>query len=246
MLDLRLGDWRDVLADIGDVDCLCVDPPYGMRTHAGHDAGIGRAETWPRASGSPDTGKSRRRALPYSHWTPGDVAAFVEHWSPRTRGWFCAFSCSELFPHWRAELEKAGRCTFAPVACVIRAMNVRLSGDGPSSWTVYLNVARPRGTRPNLAGEPVDFATWGALNGAYVTSREPGHIGGKPLELMAAIIRDYTRPGDLVCDPCAGMATTGIAALGAGRRFVGAEVDGKTHAAALERCALGVQQELIS
>lgn len=231
MKDLRLGDWRDVLADV-ECDALIVDPPYGARTHTGHDAGVDRAGVTERTDDH-----TVRRKLSYGLWTPGDVRAFVKHWSPRVRGWFCAFSCSDLFPAWRAALEAEGRATFAPVACVIRAMSVRLSGDGPSSWTVYLNVARPRGK---------DFATWGALNGAYVVDRAPAHIGGKPLELMAAIIRDYTRPGDLVCDPCAGMATTGIAALGAGRRFVGAEVDAETHAAALERARRGVQAEMFA
>ena len=234
-MDLRLGDWRDVLAGV-ECDALIVDPPYGSRTHTGHDAAV-RISQYAADFGDGVAPPTYRRSLNYSSWTPDDVRAFVQHWSPLTRGWFCAFSCSDLFPRWREAFEEAGRCTFAPVACVIRGMGVRIAGDGPSSWTVYLNVARPRSR---------EAASWGALNGAYVVDRAPAHIGGKPLELMAAIIRDYTRPGDLVCDPCAGMATTGIAALAAGRRFVGAEVDPKTHAAALERVRRGVQQEMLA
>jgi len=41
---------------------------------------------------------------------------------------------------------------------------------------------------------------------------------------MRAIIRDYTRPGDLVCDPCAGAGTTLLAARMEGRRSIGAEM----------------------
>jgi len=231
MVDLRLGDWRDVLADVGEVDALITDPPYGARTHAGHDAGMeGAADGYTGPNRNRSYGKSRRRKLDYSSWTPTDVRAFVDHWSPRVRGWFCAISCSDLFPVWREALHDAGRCTFAPVACVIRAMSVRIAGDGPSSWTVYLNVARPRNQ---------EFVKWGALNGAYVVGRGmdrgSGHIGGKPLALMNAIVRDYTRPGDLICDPCAGYATTAVAAGEYGRRFVGAEVDAETHAKAMER-----------
>ena len=48
-------------------------------------------------------------------------------------------------------------------------------------------------------------------------------VGGKPLALMAAIVRDYSRPGDLVCDPFVGSGTTALAALSEGRRFVGSE-----------------------
>lgn len=229
--DLRLGDWHDVLADV-ECDALISDLPFSTRTHAGHDAGVARAPM-NRDVGSKTT--VARRALNYTAWTPEDVQTFVKHWSPRTRGWFCAMSCSDLFPVWRQALEDEGRCTFAPVACVIRGMSVRLSGDGPSSWTIYLNVARPR-TKP--------MAQWGALNGAYVVTRDPGHIGGKPLELMTQIVQDYSRVGDLVVDPCAGLATTGIAALACRRRFIGSEVDPKTHAKALARVDKGVQGEM--
>lgn len=236
MFDLRLGDWRDTIPALG-VDVLIVDSPYGERTHKGHDAGVDHAAGDYRGKGA-----ERRAKLGYDFWTPDHVHEFVASWAPRVLGWFCAFSCSDLAVHWRAALEGAGRVTFAPVACVIRAMSVRLSGDGPSSWVVYLNVARPRSK---------EWAAWGTLPGAYVVSpdsgpngRGSGIAGGKPLTLMRAVIRDYTRPGDLVCDPCAGLGTTGIAAVGQGRRFIGSELDPETHRKALERYRAGVQLEL--
>ena len=46
-----------------------------------------------------------------------------------------------------------------------------------------------------------------------------------PLELPRRFIRQYTRPGDLVLDFCAGVGTTGRAALELGRRFIGFELD---------------------
>ena len=51
------------------------------------------------------------------------------------------------------------------------------------------------------------------------------HPTEKPLELMRWVIRHYTRPGDVVCDPFMGSGTTGVAALMEGRRFVGIELD---------------------
>lgn len=45
-------------------------------------------------------------------------------------------------------------------------------------------------------------------------------MGGKPTALMRAIIRDYSRSGDVVLDPFAGSGTTGKAALAEGRRAV--------------------------
>lgn len=231
-LDLRLGDWRDVLAD-EECDVLITDTPYGERTHAGHNAGIDHSLAGNNGSSTYRSETTRRRKLSYKFWTPDDVRAFVEHWSPRTRGWFCAFSCSDLFPVWRAEFARAGRVAFAPVPCVIRAMSVRLCGDGPSNWAIYLNVARPVGQK------------FGTLPGAYVVTRahQKNRIGGKPIALMNAITRDYTRPGDLVCDPCAGYATTLQSAVAMGRRGIGAEIDPDTHAEALDRLSAG-QMEL--
>ncbi len=227
--DLRLGDWRNVIGDVSEVDCLISDTPYSERTHGGHDYTM-REERF--------TDGSKRRSLNYGHLTPEDVAEFVESWAPRVKGWFVAMSDHTLAASWAKELLAAGRYVFAPVPCVIPGMTVRLAGDGPSSWAVYLTVARPKNQ---------EWATWGTLPGAYVVkrgNRGPAHIGGKPLDLMRAIVRDYTRPGDLVCDPCAGYATTGIAAEGLGRRFIGAEIDPETHAAALMRRSAGVQTEL--
>jgi len=39
------------------------------------------------------------------------------------------------------------------------------------------------------------------------------------------MIRTYTNPGDVVLDSCMGSGTTGVAAVGLGRKFIGIEVD---------------------
>jgi hypothetical protein len=201
------GRYQDVLTDVTEVGAVIADPPYGSRTHRGHARAVDR-----------DPGGGQRRELSYEHWTERDVRECVSFWAPRVpRGWMAFMSCSDLSPVWRQVMEDAGRYTFAPVPCIIRGMTCRMAGDGPSSWAVYLNVSRPR-CKSFLGG-------W-TRPGAYVVGRGGRrHIGGKPLDLMLKIVRDYTLPGWLVADPCAGFATTGIAARGLGRDFVGAEVD---------------------
>jgi site-specific DNA-methyltransferase (adenine-specific) len=62
-------------------------------------------------------------------------------------------------------------------------------------------------------------------------------VGAKPIDLMRALVRDYSRPGDVICDPCAGGGTTGRAAQLEGRGFIGAEMDPDTFAKAQERLA---------
>ncbi|MCX7970404.1 MAG: site-specific DNA-methyltransferase [Negativicutes bacterium] len=53
------------------------------------------------------------------------------------------------------------------------------------------------------------------------------HPTQKPVELLERIILASSREQDWVFDPFAGSATTGVAAVRCGRRFVGCELDGK-------------------
>ena len=69
-------------------------------------------------------------------------------------------------------------------------------------------------------------------------------VGGKTTWIMRAIVRDYTRRGDTVCDPCAGMATTLLAARQEGRRAIGAEMDPERYEAAVARLSRGVTPPL--
>ena len=238
-IDLRHGDYRDVLADV-ECDALIVDAPYGARTHRGSDR-LNES----KGRGSAD--KSARRPISYTAWSSFHVHDFVNFWAPRTRGWIVSLTSHDLIPAWEEALEAAGRYVFAPLPFVVPGIGVRLVGDGPSSWTVFVVVARPRSK---------SFAGWGTLPGAYIkapggsASHRSPRIGGKDLELMRAIVRDYSRPGDLVCDPCAGAATTLIAALAEGRRAVGAEVDADAYREARSRIDLPalfapVQESLI-
>lgn len=50
-------------------------------------------------------------------------------------------------------------------------------------------------------------------------------MGGKPSRLMRLMVADYSKPGDVVCDPFMGAGTTGVAAWQEGRAFIGIEID---------------------
>ncbi len=51
------------------------------------------------------------------------------------------------------------------------------------------------------------------------------HPTQKPVELLDRIVRCASNPGDLVLDPFCGSATTGIAAMGNQRSFIGIDTD---------------------
>lgn len=208
-MDFRLGDYRDVLSDV-TCDALICDPPFSDRTHNGHNNLV-------------VSDGFKHRILSYTAWTAEDVREFVTFWATRTRGWMVCMTDHHLIGAYQAAYEAAGRYAFAPVWIVQNS--VRLVGDGPASPGVYLMVSRPK-TR--------EYSTWGALPGHYISHREPGRrIGGKPFSLMRDIVRDYSREGDLVCDPVAGGGTTLYAARQCGRRAIGAEIDAAAYAAAL-------------
>lgn len=222
-IELRCGRWQEVLADV-KADCCLADPPYGTGTHAGHAGRTRHDIRGPAKMPAP---------LPYDGWSAEDVDAFVERWAG-VPGWLVALTSHDLFPAYQAAMDAADRYTFAPVPIVTPGMSIRLCGDGPSSWTVYAAVGRPR-----------SLSRWGTLPGAYVSRKaDSGLPGGKNLQAIRAIVRDYSRPGDLICDPCAGGATTLLAAAMEGRRAIGAEMDRSTWEKAVRRLERGYTPSL--
>jgi len=230
--ELRCGDCTDPatgLASLADksVDHVITDPPYGERTHEG--------QRHRRREGGPRTdGFLSSAGLEYEHLTPEQVAAVARQIRRVSRGWCLVMTSHDLFPAWEAALEGY---TFAPVPIVLKGMNVRLAGDGPSSWCVWLVANRPVGLRD------------GTKPGAYVGGAGKGQEraanpvkGHKPLWLMEAILADYTKPGELICDPFAGSGTTGVACIRNGRRFIGWERDPKYHAIATKRLSAAREQ----
>lgn len=51
------------------------------------------------------------------------------------------------------------------------------------------------------------------------------HPSPKPVELMRWLVSEASEPGELVLDPFMGSGTTGAAAIGLGRKFVGIEIN---------------------
>lgn len=207
---LHLGDWRD--ADLPHVDATIEDPPYSARTHGGQRHGRRGSEYkdgWVSSAG-----------LEYDHVDHVDVACIAATACDVTSGWICEMTSHDLCPWYEGALKGAGRYVFAPVPIVMPGMNVRLAGDGPSSWSVYMVVSRR--SSPKIC--------WSTKPGAYIVTPGAGPEraankvkGHKPLRLMEDVLRDYTARGDLVMDRFAGSGTTGVAAIRLGRRFVGWE-----------------------
>ena len=219
-----------------EIGLLAVDAPYSEKTHSGHKNGkltSDRAAAFAKANVDNPTpesrysarksehGESGRRDINYGHFTESDVDLFCGIWVSRTVGWTVSITDDVLAPIWSKRLDSLDRYVFAPLPLVETGSRVRMSGDGPSNWTCWIVVARPK-TR--------EYASWGTLPGAYVQAAERAFnstkgstrvVGGKPLHTMIDIIGDYSKKDQLIVDPCVGGGTTCVAAKMMGRKSIG-------------------------
>nr|WP_244327653.1 DNA methyltransferase [Roseibium sp. RKSG952] len=78
----------------------------------------------------------------------------------------------------------------------------------------------------------------GVIRCGVIAGGPKQHTTGKPLPLMDALVQ--VCPAGTVLDPFAGSATTGVAALVAGRRFVGCEREEAYYTIASERLSKAV------
>lgn len=191
---------------LGKVDHIITDPPYGAARHAHHDARVGRSRDG-----------AERRKLGYSALTTAEASHIASQFLDLTDGWIVWMTDSDLAPQVKRFLTARGRTTFPPLPFFHAGRSVRLAGDGPSSWTDWIVVSRTKALRK-----------WGTLRGCYVAG--PGwddkeRMGGKPTRLMELIVSDYSRSGEVVCDPFMGAGTTGVACHKTGRDFIGIEID---------------------
>jgi site-specific DNA-methyltransferase (adenine-specific) len=217
---LYLGDCMDILPTLDKVDAVITDPPYSERTHNGHDAS---------ANGHIGAGKdgSDRSVLGYSYLTKDQVEKLACAFSSVCSGWIVWMTDHTLAPAISKSIEKNGRYVFAPLPFYQAGRSVRLSGDGPSSWTDWIVVARTKAQ-----------SKWGTLPGGYIAGlgwNDKQRMGGKPTLLMDALVCDYSRPGQLVLDTHMGAGTTGVSCIRQGRRFIGCEIDQQSFDIACKR-----------
>jgi site-specific DNA-methyltransferase (adenine-specific) len=79
----------------------------------------------------------------------------------------------------------------------------------------------------------------------FPSEPKPVHPTQKSLDLFRYLVRTFSNEGDTVLDCCFGSGTTGVAAIGEGRQFVGIERDAGYFEIARERI-VGVRPALLS
>jgi hypothetical protein len=210
--ELWHGDCREVLPLLPRVDAVITDPPYSERTHLGHDA-VGNV----------------RAELGYAALSGEQAASLAGQLHALCDGWIVWMTDHTLAPVISNELARCGRYVFAPLPYFHAGRSVRLTGDGPCSWTDWVVVARTKAQ-----------SKWGTLPGGYVAGpgwNDKARMGGKPTLLMDALVGDYSKPGQTVLDTHMGAGTTGVSCMTSWRKFIGCEIDRPTFELACERIA---------
>lgn len=269
------GRYQTALAGLR-CDHVITDPPYSERTHRGHNEGVSTAERMTdalrraeakAAAGLPVTKRGRsgqtgsevlrelrskaaraiskgadRRSIEYAAWNTPEIRSFAAYMASMGAGWIVAMCSHDQHRDYCAAATAQKRYAFDyPVVWYAPGSRVRMPGDGPANWAAWIAVSRTRA-----------LSKWGALPGGYAHTTKSDQnagdyrIGGKPVALMTDLVRDYSREGDTVCDPCGGYATTGVAALRLGRRFIGVECDPEAWAHGRDRLAREARQTCLS
>ncbi len=208
---LHLGNCLDVMATLEPVDHIIGDPPYEARMHAAksHEADL-------RKDGGPAL-----MAIDFDCIDP-IRQPFVDLSATMCTGWFIVFCTPEGVARWADAINPSsmkykracvwikpdstpqfnGQCPAMGAENFI----VAWAGTGHSRW----NAGGKRGVYTHLVNNP---------------ERTGLHPTEKPRRLMSEIVADFTNPGETILDPFAGSGTTGVAAVMAGRRFIGIEMN---------------------
>jgi hypothetical protein len=215
-----------------DADCMIVDPPYSPKVHSkAVSAGTGGAGVV-------------KRDLGFGHATP-ELMTRLALYASQVRRWSIVFTDVESVHLWIDAMRAAG-VEYVRTVPWVRWSQPQMSGDRPPTGCECICVFhRAQGVKPvrkrwngpgnriayrseDEAPEPIARAEYDAksLRGKDKYSCE------KPLDLMLALVSDYSDPGDTVFDPCAGMGTTVLAAMLLGREAYGLEaIEGVAHGA---------------
>lgn len=234
---LYLGDCRDVLPTLGNVDCVVTSPPYDNLREYGEGfepldcrpvitalaerIAPGGVIMWNVADATingSETGTSFRQALHAMecglnlHDTMIYTKENVNF--PEDIRYFSGFEYMFIF-------SKGKPKTFNPIK------------DRRNKWsgTVMHGTDRqPDGSVKQISGKGKVIEPYGMRFNYWMMANscnETGHPAPMPFRMAHDHVASWTNAGDTVLDPFAGSGTTGVAAVQMGRRFIGIEREPK-------------------
>lgn len=224
--EMHLGDCLEVVPTLGMVDAVVTDPPYGIdctKTGAGvvGRRGFIRPGKFTALGGATIAGDKR----PDGRWLVVAEAIL------RSPGILYSFSRWDVDREWHTLIEAAG---LTPKNRIVWAKANFGSGDltgafGCSHETLWRASKGRARLRVARTGD-----VWTDLWTECVRHGKT-HPFEKPVDLLAKAIGADTDHDNRVLDPFCGSASTGVACLRLGRKFIGIEKDPTYFALACER-----------
>lgn len=217
------------MADGAEADCLVTDPPY-LLTSGGQ--GEPRAASKNHRSTKASRMSGKFDASNYNN--DGKIVDCTLKWSD----WLDTAHAA-LTPDADAYIMSNDKNLIpAGVACLdagFRVHNILVWEKGnaiPNRWymknvefIIYAFKGRARPINKKSSQQKI----------RCLLPKDGRHPTEKPVTLMRHYIENSTNPGDIVLDPFMGSGTTGVAAMLAGRNFVGCEQDAAHFAIAEQR-----------
>lgn len=207
---LYLGDCREIMPIIERADHCISDPPYEKEAHR-KDRRVMRKDGLVAGALSFDAMNE-------------DLRQFVCDEVKRiTSGWFIVFCQAEAVSIWRDCIETAGFKYKSPMVWIKPDGIPQFNGQGPGM-----------GFESMVAGwTGKGHSKWngGGRHGVFNVPKGEGvpnvHETQKPIRLMRDLVNLFTNYGETVIDPFMGSASTGVACVKLGRKFIGIELDQK-------------------
>lgn len=222
--DLHQGDCLAVIPGLaGKFDAVVTDPPYssGGQSKGNRAASTGAKYLNTGGSHLPDFAGDSKDQRSYLHWSALWMALCYEKLNPG--GLMVVFSDWRQLPVTTDALQAAG-FTWRGIGVWDKAGSARPYKGGFKAQTEFF----AWGSKGPLVGESYSA-------GLFRVQQKPGeklHQVGKPLALMESLV---AAAGPRILDPFMGSATTGVAALGQGKEFVGIEVSPHYFQVAVDR-----------
>ena len=212
----------------GSVDLVLTDPPYIISRESGFDhtradgsgGGLKRFHSyqtdfgaWDREGGfTMDDLAATVAALPRVLRPGGTAIVFFDIWkiSPLAEMMQAAGFVGIEMIEWvkTNPVPVNSKRTYLSNAREVALVGHLPEGEGPG-----MTATRRGGPRDGIYRYPIYHA------------KDRFHPTQKSLPLFKELLRNYSRQGDTVLDCFSGSATTGVAAIGAGRHYIGCEPD---------------------
>lgn len=215
---IRCGDAVDLLREIPDdgVDVTLTDPPYSEHVHANSRVGAKTATVKKKKR------ISKAKDLGFASLSRPLRAQICHELARVTRRWVLVFSDHEGSVGWANDLRYAGLELVRYGVWVKKGAPPQFSGDRPGVGHEVIVIAHrpPPGNKKQWNGGG-HHARW-----EYAIERKNRvHTTQKPSALCDALVAQFSNEGETILDPFTGSGAILTAAVRAGRRPLGFEID---------------------